>query len=70
MLFQYVSYTEIKDNPIPIDPDIHQETFACHDADCGVVGHSIRFKQFESETPTLGMNLKISNGFVQYQMQD
>ena len=59
-----------KDNPIPIDPDIHQEVFACHDADWWGRRAQHQVQEEDSDAPTLGMDLKISNGFVQYQMQD
>lgn len=56
-----------KDKPIPMDPDIQGELFACHDLDWWA-----RRVQKDPETQTMstGMNMRIQSGFVQFQAPD
>jgi hypothetical protein len=53
-----------KDKPIPMDPDIQGELFACHDLEWW--GRRVQ-QDPETQTISTGINMRIQSGFVQFQ---
>lgn len=56
-----------KDKPIPMDPDIQGEVFACHDTDWWE--RRVQRQPGIAE-PVLKMNLRLDSGFLQFQTSE